>query len=389
MGNDVVVSNVYGFPNATGSTLTNAYQTIELRDTFTSSGGSQAGNLIGFARLATMEHTSDGDNTTFGDADDTYKMNVFDVQMFTAIEFATAQTIDAGSLIVGTTSGARAYLVNALSAADHTLVYGVEGTFIVGEMITVDGLNKDTIEVVHSYDFADTRQVLCRDESSNTVEYTADIILSDIIRVQGSTFSYDATGSAEKITGSQSNFALDLRPGDRIYFSATKFVDVDKVNPASLTGSQNSTIFDYAAQTVNVTPGAGSAAPSAGDYTALLRYRSKLNNINNADLLSAMPKKYIKSISDESMIVRRTFDARSVASNSVSITLPANEQFQSISDENYTITVLAGSNSTHPVGDQVTINTTSSGAIGYTTFTSADRTTIQICLLYTSPSPRD
>ncbi len=378
MGNDVVVSNVYGFPNATGSTLTNAYQTIELRDTFTSSGGSQAGNLIGFARLATMEHTSDGDNTTFGDADDTYKMNVFDVQMFTAIEFATAQTIDAGSLLVGTTSGARAYLVNALSAADHTLVYGVEGTFIVGEMITVDGLNKDTIEVVHSYDFADTRQVLCRDESSNTVEYTADIILSDIIRVQGSTFSYDATGSAEKITGSQSNFALDLRPGDRIYFSATKFVDVDKVNPASLTGSQNSTIFDYAAQTVNVTPGAGSAAPSAGDYTALLRYRSKLNNINNADLLSAMPKKYIKSISDESMIVRRTFDARSVASNSVSITLPANEQFQSISDENYTITVLAGSNSTHPVGDQVTINTTSSSAIGYTTFTSADRTTIQI-----------
>ena len=170
----------------------------------------------------------------------------------------------------------------------------------------------------------------------------------------------------------RSNFALDLRPGDRIYFSATKFVDVDKVNPASLTGSQNSTIFDYAAQTVNVTPGAGSAAPSAGDYTALLRYRSKLNNITNADLLSAMPKKYIKSISDESMIVRRTFDARSVASNSVSITLPANEQFQSISDENYTITVLAGSNSTHPVGDQVTINTTSSS-----------------CLLYTSPSPRD
>ena len=80
-----------------------------------------------------------------------------------------------------------------------------------------------------------------------------------------------------------------------------------------------------------------------------------------------MPKKYIKSISDESMIVRRTFDARSVASNSVSITLPANEQFLSdINSSNYTITVLAGSNSTHPVGDQVTINTTNTGAVGYT-----------------------
>ena len=61
------------------------------------------------------------------------------------------------------------------------------------------------------------------------------------------------------------------KPGDKILFSATKFVTVDKVNPASLTGSQNSTIFDYAAQTVNVTPGAGSAAPSAGDYTGVTK----------------------------------------------------------------------------------------------------------------------
>ena len=100
-----------------------------------------------------MEHTTDGDNTIFGDADDTYRMNIFDVQMFTAIEFASAQTIDAGSLLIGASSGARGYLVDALSSADHTLVYGVEGTFQTGEMVTVDGLNKDTIEVVHTFDF--------------------------------------------------------------------------------------------------------------------------------------------------------------------------------------------------------------------------------------------
>ena len=111
-------------------------------------------------------------------------------------------------------------------------------------MITVDGLNKDTIEVVHTFDFGDTRQVLSRDENTNNVEYTADIILNDTAIVQGVTFTYDAASGNEKITGNQSNFALDLSPGDRIFFSPTKFVDVDKVNPASLTGSQNSTIFD-------------------------------------------------------------------------------------------------------------------------------------------------
>ena len=156
-----------------------------------------------------------------------------------------------------------------MSSADHTLVYGVEGTFQTGEMITVDGLNKDTIEVVHTFDFGDTRQVLCRDENSNTVEYTADIILNDTVIVQGVTFAYDAASGNEKITGSQSNFALDLKPGDRIFFNGTQYVEVDKINPASLTGSQISTIFNYAAQTVNVTPGPGGAAPSAGSADGL------------------------------------------------------------------------------------------------------------------------
>ena len=46
----------------------------------------------------------------------------------------------------------------------------------------------------------------------------------------------------EKITGQSSNFALDLKPGDRIFFNGTQYVDVDKVNPNSLTGSQISTM---------------------------------------------------------------------------------------------------------------------------------------------------
>ena len=378
MGNNIIVNNVYGFPNSTGSSLGNAYQTIELRDTFSSTPGSGAGGIIGFARLACMEHTSDGDDTTFGNADDTYNVNIFDVQMFNVLELATAVTIQAGSVLIGATSGARAYLVDGVSATDHIKCYQVEGAFTVGEMIIVDGLNVDTVEVSHTYSFSDTRQIVSRDESTNAVEFTSDIILDDIQIVQGTTFTYDATGSAEKITGQSSNFALDLKPGDRIFFNGTQYVDVDKINPASLTGSQISTIFDYQAQSVNVTPGPGGAAPSAGTYSALLRQRSRLNNVQNADLLSEMPKKYIKSISDESMIVRRTFDAQTVASNSISITLPENEQFQAISDANYTLTVLAGTNSTHPVGDQITINTVSSGAVGYTTFTSSDRTTIQI-----------
>ena len=377
MGNYSRVNNVHGFPNASGSTITNAYQTIELRDTFSASAGTAAGNVIGYARCASMEFLADP-NSTFGDSNDQYKLYLFDIQMFTVIEMASAQTITYGSLVVGKTSGARGYIEAAISNADHMNLYQVEGEFQVGEMLTVDGLDKDTVEVVHNYAYSDTRQVVSRDESTTSVEFTADLVLDDFIPIQGDNFTYDATGSAEKITGLNSNFAADLRPGDRIFFSSTKFVDVDKVNPTSLTANQISTIFDFAQFEVDVTPGAGSAAPSAGEYNTLVRYRGTLLDTVGASLLQPLPKPYVKSISDESMVVRRTFDAQTVAANSVSITLPENEQFQAISNENYTITALAGSNSTYTPGKQIPIDTSNTAALGYSAFTSADRTTLQI-----------
>ena len=174
------------------------------------------------------------------------------------------------------------------------------------------------------------------------------------------------------------NFAADLRSGDRIYFNKTEYVDVDYVSTTNLSGTGPEYIFDYAAQRVNVTPPT-SNFPTEGNYNTLVRYRAQLSgNEDNSDLLTRMPKPYIKTISDESMTVRRTFDAQTVSANSVSITLPENEQFSALSDENYTLTVLASSNVDYPVGSQIPIETVNSGSLGYTSFTSSDRTTIQI-----------
>tara|TARA_R100000008_G_scaffold86394_1_gene79305 strand:+ start:563 stop:7789 length:7227 start_codon:yes stop_codon:yes gene_type:complete len=380
LGNWARINNMYGFPNLTGSTVQNNYQVIELRDTYSGTPGDQQGNLIGYARTAAIEHVEDPDNT-FGNPDDKYKINIFDVQMFTLVTLASAKSVDQGSILVGGTSGARGYIVNTVSSNDDWILYQVEGTFVKGEMLLLNGENVDTIADVHSYKFSDTRQLLTRDESTSAVEFTADLVLEDILRLEGDSFTYDATGGSEKITGLNSNFAIDLRPGDRVYFSSTKYVDIDKVTPGSLSSTGMASIFNYGNQTANVTPGAGGAAPTAGEYTVLVRYRGKLQGIDNADLFSPMPKKYIKSISDESSIVRRTFDAQTVASNAVSITLPENEQFVALDQEHYNITVLAGSNSTHPVGDQLAINTTNSGSVGYCTFTTSDRTTLSIANL--------
>ncbi len=380
LGNWSTISNIYGFPNVAGSTITNAYQTVELRDAFTATPGDAAGNIIGYARVASCEHIADPDGT-FGSADDQYKLNLFDVQMITVIRLNSTETVAQGSVVVGATTGARAFVIDGITTADHLPVYQVEGTFEVGEMLTLDGQNLDTITHFYSYQYSDTRQVLSKDEGTSAVEFTADVKLEDLKAIQGATFTYDATGSSENIIGVLSNFAADLRAGDRIYFTNTKYVDVDAINPATLQTTNNGSIFDNAAQKVNVTPAGGGAAPSAGTYTTLIRYRAALNDKENAHLFSEMPKTFIKSISDESCSVRRTFDAQTVASNSISITLPENEQFAALSDSNYTFTVMGGTNGTYPVGDQIPIDTTNSGNLGYTNFTSADRTTIQIANL--------
>jgi len=377
LGNKCILENVYGFLNTSGATITNAYQTIELRDTFTASQGTAQGNVLGFARSCVLEHLDDPDNV-YGTEDDRYALHIFDVQMFTVLELASAQTISAGSLLVGLNTGAKGYLVSGISSADHLQLYQVEGVFQKGEVLTLDGLQLDTIEETYVYQFSDVRQIVGRDETTTAVEFTSDVVLTDVKTLQGQTFTYDATGAAEKITGLNSNFASDLRSGDRIFFNTTQYVDVDIVTPAALSTSNPSTIFDFADQVVNVTPGAGAAAPTAGDYTVLTRKRSRLDGLDNANLFTKLTKPYVNSISDESMIVRRTFDSQTVASNSISITLPENEQFESISESNFTVTVLAGTSGTHAVGDQVTVDTTNTGAVGYTSFTTADRTTLQV-----------
>lgn len=462
LGNFSIVKNIWGFPNFSGTSITNAYQTLELRDNFTASPGTAAGSIIGYARVSSCEFYSNPDGT-FGNTDDQYKLNIFDVQMFSVLELDSAVTISAGSIVTGRSSGATGLVVDAETSETHIQIYQVSGSFESGEMVHVDNINLDIILNVYNYQYSDARQIVTRDEGTQAIEFTSDIVLEDEKVLQGISFTYsntsadiltvdtigaadasraegtyevstfttdgegfgaafsidvDGTGAAtvtvlrggfnyvidetitvadsqlgsgggasltfdvasvgHTINGLNSNFAADLRAGDRIYFSATKYVDIDDVTPTDLTNTGVSTIFDYPSQLVRVTPPVADF-PATGDYTTLIRYRAGLSgNADNSDLLSAMPKPYIKSISDESMTVRRTFDGQTVSANSVSITLPENEQFAALADENYTFTVLSGSNGSYPAGSTIPIDTVTSGNFGYTNFTSADRTTIQI-----------
>lgn len=379
-GNLAPVNNVWGFPNLTGSgSVANPYQVLELYDTATATPGSVSGNLIGYARTLSIEYAGNLDST-FGDADDLWNLNIFDVQMLTIIQIGSAKTVTQGSVLVGASSRARAFVIENQTSATHLKVYQVQGKFRNNEEILLDGISIGTITRTHSYEYSDVRQVVSRDESTTTVEFTSDLILDDYLGLEGDTFTYTATGGSEQIVGFNSNFSSELRPGDIIYFSADKYVTVDLVTPTNLATASMSSIFNYATQTVLVTPGGGGAAPTAGTYTRLVRVRSRLLGQENNDLLSPMPKKYVKSISDETMTVRRTYDAISIPAGSFTVDLSNDEIFVAINNSNYTLSVLASTNGSYPVGSKIELKTgaSNSGEVGYAFFTNETQTTLQV-----------
>ena len=368
LGNVVFNQNVYGFPNFSGSSVTSSYQTVELYDTATVTPGDITGNLIGYARVAASEYASDPD-ATFSNTDDQYQSNLFDINMFTVVEISSAQTINQGSLVVGATSGARGFIVDGITASTQMKLYQITGNFAKGEVIHVDGREKGSIAHLYKYEFTDARQMVSRDETTNNIEFTSDLVLNDIVQLRGDAFQLGSSGTT--ITGFNSNFGADLRPGDYLFFNASNYVIVDRVNPAALGTTNYTNIINT---TTQVATCIAANAPADGTYSPVLRFRPSLQGRENADLFSPMPRESIKSISDESMTVRRTFDNISISSNAFTVTLPENEQFSSISRENYTLVVTGGSG----VGDVIEVQDTASGVAGYATFTSSDRTTLQV-----------
>ncbi len=76
----VEVYDIWGWPRISGENVSECYQTIDLRDNWSGTGSSNTvqGNLIGKARVLQLE--KDGNK---------YNLFVFDVQMFTALNFVT------------------------------------------------------------------------------------------------------------------------------------------------------------------------------------------------------------------------------------------------------------------------------------------------------------
>jgi len=378
LGNNIQLSNVYGSPILSGPDIDNSYQTIELRDAVTASPGAVAGNIIGLARIASWEFTSSGTDTVEGNLNDYYDAHIFDISLFTKLYLTGSVTIEGGSLIRGKTSGATGFLrlSSGTSFTGQTVtLYGVSGSFRSGEVIEVDGRDKGTISKVYTYEFSDVRQIAGRNVSS-TVILTGDISFTDEVKLTGDKFTYTIVSSQGYLTGFNSNISPEVRPGDRLYISPTNYFTVAAV-PADL---DTSTIFTYSTQVFKVTPVNGFSPTTGTEYTVVVRKRPELQGKQNGDLFTEMPKESIKTISDESMIIRRTYESQ-ITSNSFTIALAENQQFESVETENYNLVVTGISGgSSYTIGTVLVLQNSNSSGAAYTTFNTSGvpRSTITV-----------
>ena len=388
LGQMLKVYDVYGWPELTGEGVAQAYQILELTDEWTrNTTNTVTGRKIGRCRTVQLQQTS---------ITGIWDLWIFDVQMYTAINFAAGNnSVSAGNLLRGRTSQATGFVADAGSGTWCQLEQ-VSGEFINGEVIERDGRVVGTLEAAHTYNLTDARSVVGREDSatSGTIIFGANLMLNDVKIIEGTTVTIDQAGNS-RIEGFRTKFAQDLRPGEVITSTNTSdegenTLRVMRVDPSAINTTatnaatgQSSYIFDYLTQHALLEAGLKKGTVNDGEVSALARMRPFVfqKDYQNGELTIDCPRTSMKSISDESFFVFRTFNNKTVVSGGVTVSLPESEQFATLDDENYILTILAESGSVWSVGgnlDLEALNGTNPGGGNFTVTFGADRQSVTI-----------
>ena len=216
-GNYVLMNNLYEAPKL--------YETIELRDNRTATGGTGAGTVIGKSRVINFAFES---GNIAGDASTVYRANLIDTQFYTKITTGSTSG-SAGDFVVGATSGATGFLVAAVSSGTTTFLYNTNGTFASGEVLkknSTSGATYGTISAIETYGFGDVKQYKFTSGGG-----TADSVLDVKVALPGSgpIMTNAGGGTSGTITATLSNFASQLRVNDIVEFSNNGASHIAKV----------------------------------------------------------------------------------------------------------------------------------------------------------------
>jgi hypothetical protein len=259
LGSYVIVDNVYGQPDISlVGTDSDPFKEVLLYDAQKTAATTAGGALVGKAKSRGFEYRSG----TIGSATAQYGHFLFDINMIDLLTMSANQTLAAGSKITGSSSGATAYVTDAVSADTGVPIIQKIGNFTTGESITSSSSSDAVAGTVSSIDTRsfnkDVKGVYMTATSGAGSEYLADAVLSETKTLSGTYKTETGTTNATSLLAE----ALD---------SSETGVDVDdgtefSVDQVILVGTEQMKISAISTNTLTVTRGFnGSTAATHAD----------------------------------------------------------------------------------------------------------------------------
>ena len=330
-GPTLKLNRVYGSPTIG---IGNTY-VLSLRDQRVGSAQTTApGKEIGVARVYDFRLES-GSYSTSNTNINQWNISLYDVQTTTEVTVNEAITLTIPTFVKGSSSGATAFLKDAVSNSKSLVLYETNGNFVPNESLIFNGISNGRVSIaVTSYGISDIKSVYGIVGSGST--FTSDTIQSISYTVGIATIS-TYSGGISTITSSNSQFpGTIIKPGNLIQYTDSTLPNKVYARVVSV-GSTAVTITNVQA----VTGVASSTLPSSAlSVTDLQILTTGLEVSTDNTLYTRLPKNNISSVdlTNCSLTIRKSFTVN-ISGNQLSIPVNAgtNETFLPFDEERYSL----------------------------------------------------
>jgi hypothetical protein len=330
-GPTLKLNRVYGSPIIG---IGNTY-VLSLRDQRVGSAQTTApGKEIGVARVYDFRLES-GSYSTSNTNINQWNISLYDVQTTTEVTVNEAITLTIPTFVKGSSSGATAFLKDAVSNSKSLVLYETNGNFVPNESLIFNGISNGRVSIaVTSYGISDIKSVYGIVGSGST--FTSDTIQSISYTVGIATIS-TYSGGISTITSSNSQFpGTIIKPGNLVQYTDSTLPNKVYARVVSV-GSTIVTITNVQA----VTGVASSILPSSAlSVTDLQILTTGLEVSTDNTLYTRLPKNNISSVdlTNCSLTIRKSFTVN-ISGNQLSIPVSAgtNETFLPFDEERYSL----------------------------------------------------
>ena len=340
------LNNVYRSPTVG---IGNTYY-LSLRDKRKSSDGNElVGNEIGLARIYDFRLESGSYETTSTSNANVWAACLYDVQTTTDIALNTPTTLTVPTFVTGQSSGATAFLKDAVTAGTALTCYEVTGDFINNESLSFDtdqSINRIAVAVT-AHTLQDVESVYATNNGVSGINtFSADVVQSTVYNVGIATMTERTNNNytgISTIVSPNPTFLKLAKPGMLVSWTNPLAAWKPTYNRIKEVGSGISTTTNYVIveRVSNVARiNRGNLAQANLEVTDLKIIGSKTALSDDTSLYTVLPKENVATVdlTDSYITIRKTFEV-DIANNQLSAQVASglNEAFLPFDEERYSI----------------------------------------------------